>query len=139
MDLTRDRVVRLVGKAWDQVKSPLYRNAFYIMLAYVVGQVLGLAFWVVAYRFYMPNDAGYAIAMVNTLSFLAGVATLGMPTAIVRFLPETDDPPALVNSVLSVSGGIVFALSLVLPSACRSGLPGSSSSSGDPNTSRLSS
>jgi len=113
MDLTRDRVVRLVGKAWDQVKSPLYRNAFYIMLAYVVGQVLGLAFWVVAYRFYMPNDAGYAIAMVNTLSFLAGVATLGMPTAIVRFLPETDDPPALVNSVLSVSGGIVFALSLV--------------------------
>jgi len=73
MDLTRDRMVRFVGKAWDQVKSPLYRNAFYLMLAYVVGQALGLAFWVVAYRFYSSNDAGFAIAMVNTLTFLAGV------------------------------------------------------------------
>src|SRR5437899_2556663 len=45
MDLTRDRMVRFVGKAWDQVKSPLYRNAFYLMLAYAVGQALGLAFW----------------------------------------------------------------------------------------------
>src|SRR2546425_898220 len=47
MDLTRDRMVRFVGRAWDQVKSPLYRNAFYLMMAYVVCQVLGLVvqFW----------------------------------------------------------------------------------------------
>src|SRR2546427_367843 len=113
MDLTRDRMVRFVGKAWDQVKSPLYRNAFYLMLAYLVGQALGLAFWVVAYRFYFSNDAGYAIAMINTLTFLAGVATLGMPVALIRFLPDTDNPTALVNSVLTVSGAVVFVLSLV--------------------------
>jgi O-antigen/teichoic acid export membrane protein len=113
MDLTRDRMVRFVGKAWDQVKSPLYRNAFYLMLAYLVGQALGLAFWVIAYRFYDTNDAGFAIAMVNTLTFLAGVATLGMPVALIRFLPESDNPTALVNSVMSVSGAIVFVLSLV--------------------------
>src|SRR3989475_546299 len=113
MDLTRDRMVRFVGKAWDQVKSPLYRNAFYLMLAYVVGQALGLAFWVVAYRFYSSNDAGYAIAMINTLTFLAGVATLGMPVALIRFLPETDNPTALLNSVATVSGAIVLVMSLV--------------------------
>src|SRR5205809_304042 len=112
MDLTRDRMVRFVGRAWDQVKSPLYRNAFYIMLAYVVGQALGLVFWVVAYRFYTSNDAGYAIAMLNTLTFLAGVATLGMPVALIRFLPEMANPSALVNSVMTVSGAIVFVLSL---------------------------
>ena len=113
MDLTRDRMVRFVGRAWDQVKSPLYRNAFYLMLAYVVGQALGLAFWVVAYRFYSSNDAGYAIAMINTLTFLAGVATLGMPVALIRFLPETDNPTALLNSVATVSGAIVLVMSLV--------------------------
>jgi len=106
-------MVRFVGKAWDQVKSPLYRNAFYMMLAYAVGQALGLAFWIVAYRFYSSNDAGFAIAMVNTLAFLAGVATLGMPVAMIRFLPETDNPTALVNSVLTVSGAIGFVLGLV--------------------------
>src|SRR5207249_10092795 len=106
MDLTRDRMVRFVGRAWDQVKSPLYRNAFYIMLAYVVGQALGLAFTVVAYRFYTSNDAGSAIAMLNTLTFLAGLATLGMPVALLRFLPEVDSPAALVNSVVPVSATI---------------------------------
>ena len=124
MDLSRDRMARAVGKArdaflanaargLDQVKTPLYRNAFYIMLAYALGQALGLLFWVVAYRFYTSNDAGFAIAMVNTLTFLAGVATLGMPIALIRFLPESDNPTALTNSVLTVSGVIVFALSLV--------------------------
>src|SRR5207249_3196200 len=67
---------------------------------------------VVAYRFYTSNDAGYAIAMLNTLTFLAGVATLGMPVALIRFLPEMDNPSALVNSVMTVSGAIVFVLSL---------------------------
>src|SRR2546425_8015301 len=124
MDLTRNRMARFVGKArdvivsnaargLDQVKTPLYRNAFYLMLAYAVGQALGLLFWVVAYRFYSSNDAGFAIAMVNTLTFLAGVATLGMPIALIRFLPESDNPTALTNSVLTVSGAIVLVLSLV--------------------------
>src|SRR3989475_11362143 len=112
MDLTRDRMVRFVGKAWDQVKSPLYRNAFYLMLAYLVGQALGLAFWVVAYRFYFPNDAGYAIAMINTLTFLAGAATLGMPVPLIRCPPDTDNPTAPMNSALTVSGAVVFVLSL---------------------------
>src|SRR5947199_8282010 len=82
------------------------------MLAYVVGQALGLVFWVVAYRFYTSNDAGYAIAMLNTLTFLAGVSTLGMPVALIRFLPDMDNPSALVNSVMTVSGALVFVLRL---------------------------
>ncbi len=67
MDLTRNRMARAVGKArdvivanaargLDQVKTPLYRNAFYLMLAYAVGVAGGLLFWVVAYRFYSSND-----------------------------------------------------------------------------------
>src|SRR5437879_11533694 len=113
MGRARDRMVRFVGKAWDQVKSPLYRNAFYLMLAALFWPSLCAAVWVVAYRFYFSNDAGYAIAMINTLTFLAGVATLGMPVALIRFLPDTDNPTALVNSVLTVSGAVVFVLSLV--------------------------
>src|SRR5438445_11561279 len=121
MDLSCDRIERALGKArdvivanaargLDQVKTPLYRNAFYLMLAYAVGVAGGLLFWVVAYRFYSSNDTGFAIAMLNTLTFLAGVATLGMPIALIRFLPESDNPTALTNSVLTVSGRIRFVL-----------------------------
>src|SRR2546422_11524805 len=101
MDLTRNRMARAVGKArdvivanaargLDQVKTPLYRNAFYLMLAYAVGQALGLLFWVIAYRFYSSNYAGFAIAMVNTLTLLACVATLRMPIAHLRLLPAIE-------------------------------------------------
>src|SRR5437899_7994296 len=114
MDLTRNRMARAVGKArdvivanaargLDQVKTPLYRNAFYLMLAYAVGVAGGLLFWVVAYRFYSSNDTGVAVAMLNTMTFLAGVATLGMPIALIRFPPESRHATAPPKSLLTVS------------------------------------
>ena len=39
MDDARQRMQRLVGRAWDEAKSPLYRNAFYIMLASLIGSL----------------------------------------------------------------------------------------------------
>src|SRR5437870_13783256 len=114
MDLTRNRMARAVGKArdvivanaargLDQVKTPLYRNAFYLMLAYAVGVAGGLILLVLAYRFYSSNDTGLAIAMPHTLTFLAGVATPGMPMALIRFPPERRHPAAPHTSAPLVS------------------------------------
>jgi len=109
----RDRMQALVGRAWDQAKSPLYRNAFFIMLASLIGAPLGFVFLFVVYKYYDLTDAGYAAAMVNTITFLVGIGSLGLPIALIRFLPESDDPPALVNTSLSIAGGLSAALALV--------------------------
>jgi len=109
----RDRVQRFVGRAWDQAKTPLYRNAFFIMLASIIGSGLGFFFWVVVYKVYKLSDAGYAVTMVNTLAFLVGVGSLGLPIALIRFLPESDDSAALINTSLSVAGGLTAALAIV--------------------------
>jgi len=103
----------LVGRAWDQAKSPLYRNAFFIMLASLIGAPLGFVFLFVVYKYYDLTDAGYAAAMVNTITFLVGIGSLGLPIALIRFLPESDDPPVLVNTSLSIAGGLSAALALV--------------------------
>jgi len=112
MDDARQRMQRLVGRAWDEARSPLYRNAFFIMLASLIGSLLGFVFLYVVYQTYDLTDAGYAATMVNTVTFLVGIGSLGMPIALVRFLPESDDPSALVNTSLSISGVLSAALAL---------------------------
>ena len=124
LDNARDRVQRFVGRAWDQAKSPLYRNAFFIMLASIIGSGLGFFFWVVVYKFYSLSDAGFAVTMVNTLAFLVGVGSIGLPIALIRFIPESDDPTALVNTSLSIAGLLTTALALVFMLGLRFWAPG---------------
>ena len=121
----RNQAVRLAGRAWDQVKSPLYRNAFFIMVASIVGLVLGFVFLVIVYKVY-PNlsDVGYAVTMVNTVAFLVGVGSLGLPIGLIRFLPESDDPPALINTSLSIAGAFTAVLAIVFMLGLRIWAPG---------------
>ena len=116
MEGTPGRVQKLAGRLWGEAKGPLYRNAFFIMLSSVIGIGLGFFFWVVFYRVYRPADAGYGLTLLQTVTFLSGFAHLGLGVGIIRFLPETDDRNALVNSCLSISGllGGILALAFVL-------------------------
>jgi len=108
---------RLVGRALGQVKAPLYRNAFFIMLSSVIGSGLGFFFWLLVARYYRETDVGYAVALFQTLSFLGGLGVLGLGIALVRFLPEADEKVGLVNTSLTVIGVaclLLAALFLVL-------------------------
>lgn len=99
------RLQRLVGRVWGEVKGPLYRNAIFLMISSVIGSGLGFFFWVIVYRVYTnPDDAGYAVTLVNTISFLAGIASFGLPIGLIRFLPESDDKVPIVNTALSIAG-----------------------------------
>src|SRR5947209_10576058 len=113
MEDARDRMVRLVGRAWDRASSPLYRNAFFIMITSVVGNGLGFFFWIVLSNRYQTVDIGAAITLFATLSFLASLGLLGQGTGLVRYLPEAEDKGALVNTALTVTGLLSLGLSVV--------------------------
>lgn len=100
----RGGIRTLAGKVWGEAKGPLYRNAIFIMLSSVIGSGLGLFWWYSVSSFYSDEDIGYGLALAQTIGFLAAIANLGLSVGIVRFLPESDDRPALVNSALSVAG-----------------------------------
>lgn len=97
-------VQRLAGRAWTLATEPLYRNAFLIMLSSVIGSALGFFFWLIVGRDYATTDVGYAVALIQTLSFLAALAHLGLGTAIIRYLPETEDKAELVNASATIVG-----------------------------------
>src|SRR2546430_5776731 len=113
MEDARDRMVRLVGRAWDRASSPLYLNAFFLMITSVVGNGLGFFFWIVLSNRYQTVDIGAAITLFATLSFLASLGLLGQGTGLVRYLPEAEDKGALVNTALTVTGLLCLGLSVI--------------------------
>ncbi len=113
MDAARNRMVQLVGRGWDQVKSPLYRNAIFIMLTSVIGSGLGFFFWLIVARTYAKEDIGAAVTLFQTLGFLGALGNLGIGIGLIRFMPETEEKDSLVNTGLTLSGIVTFVLSLV--------------------------
>ena len=119
MERGMDRVRRAASQAVSMaaepivrmVSEPLYRNAFLIMLSSVIGSGLGFFFWLAVGNTYATTDVGYAVALIQTLTFLATLAHLGMGTAIIRFLPESEDKVALINTAATIvgSGSLLLA------------------------------
>ncbi|MEK6838909.1 MAG: hypothetical protein AABY08_04130, partial [Candidatus Thermoplasmatota archaeon] len=56
---------------------------------------------------------GLGATLLSTLLFLSGVATLGLPIGIIRFLPAEQDKVGLINASLTVSGLVSLVLGLV--------------------------
>jgi len=104
--------LRSVRGVWRDFRSPLYRNAIFLMAVSPVNQIFGFLFWFVVVRVYHSADVGLAAAAITTLGLLAGIATLSLDVGLVRFLPEAgDNAGAMLNSCLTISalGGLVAA------------------------------
>ncbi|MBN2097972.1 MAG: lipopolysaccharide biosynthesis protein [Dehalococcoidia bacterium] len=107
-------VVALRERLGQQWTVPLYRNAIYLMMNYVVTGASGMAFWVIAAKVYMPEDVGLASATISALLLLALVASLGLDYALVRFLPASGkDSSDLINSSLTITAIVAAAVSAV--------------------------
>lgn len=105
-----------MGRGWDQAKSPLYRNAFFLMASTVVGGLFGVVFQYALTHLYLNSpDLGFAVTLFYDISFIAVVAVFGLNTGIVRFLPESDSKVSLVNTCLTIVGlgALLLALAFV--------------------------
>src|SRR5436309_3082452 len=102
-------------RAWrEKLRTPVVRNAVYLIASEAVGAGLGLAFWAVAARLF-PNDAdlGVGAILITGATLLATLSTLGFNFSLIRFLPEGRMPVArLINS--SVTIGAVVAVVLAI-------------------------
>ena len=87
---------------------PLYANAIYLMANVSIMSLLGFFFWIVVARFYSEADVGYSSAIISVIGFLTLLSSLGLNTSLVRFLPQTEKPEALINSCFTL--GSLFIL-----------------------------
>ncbi|MYW16830.1 lipopolysaccharide biosynthesis protein [Streptomyces sp. SID2955] len=67
--------------------SPLFRNAYALMLNTGISAVLGLGFWVAAARYYSDSAVGQGSAAIAAMKFLAGLTAVTLTGALARFIP----------------------------------------------------
>ncbi|WP_369388321.1 lipopolysaccharide biosynthesis protein [Streptomyces sp. CG1] len=81
------RRLRLPGTGRSADGSPLFRNAYALMLNTGISAVLGLGFWLAAARYYSESAVGQGSAAIAAMKFLAGLTAVTLTGALARFIP----------------------------------------------------
>lgn len=76
-----------VGQLVDHVRTPLYGNAYALILSTGLSAFFGFAYWAVAARLYSTEQVGVGSALISTLMFLSGLAQLNLRVVLNRFIP----------------------------------------------------
>ena len=97
-------------KLKQTVATPLYSNAFYLMLNTGVLALLGFFFWMIVARFYTEAEVGLSSAIISAINLVAIISVVGLNISLIRFLPHADKPQDLINSCYTLSGLISLAV-----------------------------
>lgn len=101
-------------------KQTLFINAGYIFGLSIFPSLIGFVFWSAASRLFSAIDVGLASAILSATFLLAGIANLGFSTAVIRLLPETEQPTRFLNTLYTTSSlisallGVIYLLGLPL-------------------------
>jgi len=87
-------------------RDPLHKNAIYLMMNTIGTSGLGFIFWIIVYRYYLPENVGLAVSLISTITLLGVFSTLGLNVGLIRFLPEIkkENAPNLINTSLILGG-----------------------------------
>lgn len=81
------RRLRLPGRGKSPGGSPLFRNAYALMLNTGISAVLGLGYWLIAAHYYSPTAVGQGSAAIAAMKLLAGLTAVTLTGALARFIP----------------------------------------------------
>ncbi|MFI5886362.1 lipopolysaccharide biosynthesis protein [Streptomyces sp. NPDC051554] len=81
------RRLRLPGRSKSPGGSPLFRNAYALMLNTGISAVLGLGYWLIAAHYYSPTAVGQGSAAIAAMKLLAGLTAVTLTGALARFIP----------------------------------------------------
>ena len=79
----------VVTSALGHVRTPVYRNAYSLMLSNGLTSALGLVYWTIAAKAYPTEVMGASSAALSMMLFLSGAAQLNLRPALLRLLPES--------------------------------------------------
>ena len=104
----------LLRRLKEHLRSPLYTNAFYLILNSGVSSLLGFAFWVIAARLYSPAEVGLVVGIIASATLIASFSTLGLGFGMIRFLPDAGDKATpMVNTSFTISGLVSIVAGLI--------------------------
>jgi O-antigen/teichoic acid export membrane protein len=100
----------------EHLRTPLFKNAYALIVNTGLTALLGAAYWVVAARIYDTNDVGRASALISAMMLISTVTQLNASSVLVRFLPRagTNSARLIGRSYAAASGVAVVSATVVL-------------------------
>ena len=102
------------SKFLAHLRIPLYRNSYALMINTAATSLFGILYWFIAARAYPADVVGTNSAIISSMLFLAGIATLFLDGAMVRFLPKAGRAmPKVIGYSYLVSGLAALVVSAI--------------------------
>jgi O-antigen/teichoic acid export membrane protein len=94
--------------------TSLHANAIYLILTHLTAAGSGFIFWVAVARLAPSSEVGIASAAIAAVMLVASISTLGIPYALVRFLPgAADNAGNLINFGIVACGSVAGLAAMV--------------------------
>ncbi|WP_328934587.1 MULTISPECIES: lipopolysaccharide biosynthesis protein [unclassified Streptomyces] len=113
------RRLRLPGRGSSPGGSPLFRNAYALMLNTGISAVLGLGYWLIAAHYYSASAVGQGSAAIAAMKLLAGLTAVTLTGALARFIPVAGRATGRLifrtyagSSIVVACGAGIFLLTL---------------------------
>jgi O-antigen/teichoic acid export membrane protein len=98
----------------EHVRVPLHRDGYALAVNSAFTAATGLLYWILAAKTYSTHAVGLNSALISSMMFLAGIASLNLPNILVRFLPESGDRTRTrVICAYGVAGAFALCVSAV--------------------------
>jgi O-antigen/teichoic acid export membrane protein len=101
----------------ESFNDSLIKNSFYLMATNFLNIILGFFFWVLAARYYTPDEIGITSALLSSMFLISMISALGFHTAFVFYLPrDRKNASKMINSCMtsSIIASIVFSVIYIL-------------------------
>lgn len=94
------------------IGDSLIKNSIYLMTTSFFSGILGFLFWIIAARYYTPNDVGITSAMFSSLTLVSIISFLGLTRALIFYLPRNGNTNKIINSCLTtgIISSAIFSL-----------------------------
>ncbi len=96
-----------------------FRAGIDLVTSSAIGAAFGLLFWLVAARAFDEATVGVNAALISTMMLVAGLSSLGLPTALVRFIPAFGGRS---GALIARSYAVAVAITVLLATGVAIGL-----------------
>src|SRR3990167_10467203 len=94
------KLIKLSKKIYN---DSMLKNSMYLILANFLSLALGFFFWMIATRYYTPNDIGITSVILSSISLISTTSLIGLPIALIFYLPaHRENANRIINSCMII-------------------------------------
>ncbi|MCK4444198.1 MAG: oligosaccharide flippase family protein [Thermoplasmata archaeon] len=103
-----------IQQFFNDLKTPLYKNAIYLTMNVIIASGLGFLFWMVVARYYPPYQVGLAATIIPVMGLIGMLSGFGFGDGLVRFLPSSGkNSGSMINSCFTLASLAAILFSFV--------------------------